>query len=295
MILVAGGTGTLGARLVPLLAACGNGVRVLTRDERRADHLRDCGAETIIGDVRDPAAVAKAVHGCATVVSAVHGFAGPGRISPATVDRDGNRTLIRAALDAGVEHLVLVSVLGAAPDHPLSLHRMKYTAEQELVGSGLGWTIIRSAPFLETWIALIGRNIADQAQAFVFGPGDNPINFVSVRDVATAIEHAVRDTTSRGQAIEVSGPENLSFNQIAERLIAASSSPGQVKHVPLPLLRTLSVLARPVSPGFARQTRAAVVMNTIDMTFNHRGNQFPDILSTTLDQVLHPVATQPGI
>jgi uncharacterized protein YbjT (DUF2867 family) len=236
------------------------------------------------------------VYGCASVVSAVHGFAGPGRTSPATIDRDGNRTLIRAAAGAGVRHLVLVSVRGAAPGHPMSLHRMKYAAEQELIGSGLGWTIIRPVPFLETWIALIGEKVADQGQALVFGTGDNPINFVSVADVAAVIEHAVRDTTLRSQTIEVGGPETLSFNQIAERLITNTGRPGRTKHIPLPMLRTLSVLAKPVSPGFARQARAAVVMNTTDMIFDYRSvrEPFPGIPFTTLDQVLPHIGKSAG-
>ncbi|MCW2939284.1 MAG: putative nucleoside diphosphate sugar epimerase [Actinomycetia bacterium] len=293
MILVAGGTGTLGRYLVPLLITCAHQVRVLTRDERRADHLRAGGAETVIGDVRDQAAVAQATRDCTTVVSAVHGFAGPGRASPASIDCDGNRTLIRGAADAGVARFVLVSVLGAAPDHPMTLHRMKYAAEQTLNGSGLDWTIIRPAAFLETWIELIGGRLADTGQAIVFGPGNNPVNFVSVRDVATVIERSLSGTVSYGQTIDVSGPENLTFNQIAERLVAAGGSPGRTKHIPLGLLRVMSVLARPVSPGFARQARAAVVMNTNDMT-SGRHNTPGDPPPTTLDDVLRGLVKPPA-
>ena len=114
MILVAGGTSTLGTQVVRLLTGRGRPVRVLTRDPARAAQLLGT-VETLTGDVRDPATVAAAVRGCTTVVSAVHGFAGPGRPSPESVDRDGNRTLIQAATAAGAEHMVLVSMLDAAP------------------------------------------------------------------------------------------------------------------------------------------------------------------------------------
>ena len=149
MILVAGGSGTLGSQVVRLLVERGESVRVLTRDPARAAHLPDA-VDVLTGDLGDPAAVAAAVHGCATVVSAVHGFAGPGKPSPEAIDRDANRALIRAAAAAGVQHLVLVSVLGAAPDHPMSLHRAKHAAEQALQASGLAWTILRPAAYLET-------------------------------------------------------------------------------------------------------------------------------------------------
>ena len=135
MILVAGGTGTLGSQVVRLLLERGDRVRVLTRDSARAAHLPNA-VDVLTGDLRDPAAVAAAVRGCATVVSAVHGFVGPGKPSPEAIDRDANIALIRAAAAAGVQHLVLVSVLGAAPDHPMSLHRAKHAAEQALRASG---------------------------------------------------------------------------------------------------------------------------------------------------------------
>ena len=265
MILVAGGTGTLGTQLVRRLADRGEPVRVLTRDPARAAHLPET-CEILVGDLGDPAAIAKAVAGCATVVSAVHGFAGPGRPSPEAIDRDANRALIQAAAAAGVGHLVLVSVLDAAPDHPMSLHRAKHAAEQALRASGLSWTIIRPAAYLETWAGIVGANLADKGQAVVFGPGRNPVNFVSVRDVAAEVDLAIHDPSLRGQVLEVVGPENLTFTQLAERLIATSGRPGRIRHVPLPVLRAMSVLARPVSPMVARQAQAAVVMNTTDAT-----------------------------
>jgi uncharacterized protein YbjT (DUF2867 family) len=297
MILVAGGTGTLGVKVVRRLADRGLAVRVLTRDPARAAQLPGT-VQTLTGDLRDPAALAAALRGCATVVSAVHGFVGPGKPSPEAIDRDANLALIQAAAAAGVQHLVLVSVLDAGPDHPMSLHRAKYAAEQALRASGLSWTIIRPAAYVETWIAIIGAKLVGKGQALVFGPGRNPINFVSADDVAAVIDLAVHDQALRGQLLEVAGPENLTFTQIAERLIAASGKPGRTRHVPLPMLRAMSVLARPVAPVFARQAQAAVLMNTTDMTANLAAirSRFPALPATTLDAVIgrQPPLEVPG-
>jgi uncharacterized protein YbjT (DUF2867 family) len=297
MILVAGGTGTLGTRVVRLLTHRGLDVRVLTRDPVRAAHLPDT-VEILDGDLRDRAVVAAAVRGCATVISAVHGFVGPGKPSPESIDRDANRALIQAAAAAGVEHVVLVSVLGAAPDHPMSLHRAKFAAEEALLATRLSWTIIRPAANLETWIALIGAKLADSGQALVFGPGRNPINFVSAHDVAAVVDLAVHDQSLQGQILEVAGPENLTFTQIADRLVTASGKPGRTRRIPLPVLRAMSVLARPVSPVFARQARAAVVMNTTDMTVNVSAirDRLSTIPATTLDDILsgQPPPEVPG-
>jgi uncharacterized protein YbjT (DUF2867 family) len=287
MILVAGGTGTLGTLVVRRLSDRGLGVRVLTRDPTRAAHLPDT-VQALTGDLRDPATVAEAVRGCDTIVSAVHGFVGPGKPTPEAIDRDANRALIRAAVAAGVHHMVLVSVLDAAPDHPMSLHRAKFAAEQALRTSGLQWTIIRPAAYLETWIAVIGGKLASDGQALVFGPGRNPINFVSAADVAAAVDLAVHDQSLRGQLVEVAGPENLTFTQFADRLITASGKPGRTRHIPLPVLRAMSVLARPMSPTFARQAQAAVVMNTTDMTVDLTTvrNHLPAIPASSLDELI---------
>jgi uncharacterized protein YbjT (DUF2867 family) len=287
MILVAGATGTLGTQVVQLLSDQGVGLRVLTRDAARAAHL-PAGIDIVQGDLRDEQARADAVRDCTTVISAVHGFAGPGKPSPESIDRDGNAALISAAATAGVQHVILLSVHGAATEHPMSLFRAKYAAEQAVRAGGMAWTIIRPTAYLETWTAIIGAGLAGKGQALVFGRGSNPINFVSAHDVAAVVDLAVHDPRLRSQTVDVGGPQNLSFTAIAERLIAASGKPGRIKHVPLPMLHAMSVLARPVWPVFARQAAAAVVMNTTDMTFDPTAirHRLPTVPATTLDDVL---------
>src|SRR5215207_3454821 len=137
MILIAGGTGTLGTRVVRLLTARGLEVRILTRDPARAEHNRGDLVEIISGDVRDARAVERALDGAQTVISAVQGFAGNAPAGPQDVDRQGNSNLIEAARAGATEHFILLSIQGAAPDHPMDMFRMKYASEQELKASGL--------------------------------------------------------------------------------------------------------------------------------------------------------------
>ena len=139
MILVSGGTGLLGRRVVRRLTERSLGVRVLTRDPAAAADLATDGVDTVQGDLRDRTSVTAAVDGVTTVVAAAHGFVGPRGISPATVDRDGNNRLIDAARAVGA-HVVLMSIVGASPDNPMELLRMKYAAEQHLLASGTSAT-----------------------------------------------------------------------------------------------------------------------------------------------------------
>jgi uncharacterized protein YbjT (DUF2867 family) len=288
MIVVAGGTGTLGTRLVPLLAGQGLAVRVLTRDPARARHLAGHGAEVVHGDVRDPGSVARALEGAGMVISAVHGFAGPGGVSPESVDRAGNAHLIAAAARAGAA-FVLVSVVGASPSHPIGLFRAKHATEEALRASGLPWTIVRATAFMETWGQIMGRPLQASGKVLVFGRGDNPVNFVSAADVAALVSQAATDTALRGQTLELGGPDNLTFNELAVILQETTGHRGAIRHIPRPALRVMAGVTAAVKPAMARQARAALAMDTIDMRFDPAPTRraYPNLPNTSIQPVLH--------
>jgi NADH dehydrogenase len=290
MILVAGGSGLLGAQIVMRFTARNLAVRVLTRDPSRvrsSAHLRHALVELVPGVVRDPAACDLAASGVTSIVSAVQGFAGPDAASPEEVDWQGNVNLIRAAQKKGVQHFVLVSVIGASPAHPMSLFRMKQRAEDALRASGIPWTIIRASAFMELWTKMLGDPLIAKGRTVIFGRGTNPINFVSVRDVAHFIELAVVQRSMRGVAIDVDG-ENLSFTQFVETIERESGKHGTARHVPRPMMRLASVVMRVINPTLARQIQGGVVMDTTDMTSKgaDRARRYPAVPVTTLAEVV---------
>lgn len=288
MILIAGGSGQLGSRIVQLLTGRGLQVRVLTRDPNRAHALRGDLVELVAGDVREPRAVEAAIQGVSTVISAVHGFIGAGDCNPRTIDRDGNHNLISAAQAAGAEHFILTSIHGATADHPMELFRMKYAAEQELRQSGLAWTIIRPTAYMETWAMLIGEPLIATGKTRLFGTGENPINFVSAADVARFADLAVVDPNMRGVEVDVGGPENLTFRQFAQMFEARIGKQGTISQVPRPMMRMMSVVMRPFNATLARQIQAGVVMDTHDMSFDcaETSHRYPSIELTTLAHMI---------
>lgn len=287
MILVAGGTGTLGRRLVSLLAGRGEQVRVLTRDPARAARL-DTRAEVAVGDTGHPEELRRAVAGAHTVISAIHGFAGTRGATPASVDRDGNRNLIRAALAAGAGHMILISVRDASPGHPMALMRMKYAAEQELTASGLAWTIIRPSAFIETWCEVLGRPLLEKGRTVVFGRGVNPINWVSAWDVARFADLAAADPALRGRVIEVGGPENLTMTEFVRAFQRETAATGRIGRIPRPLMRLGSIVAKPISPAMARRIQAGLTMDTQPQAFDASATRrhYPSIPVTNLATVL---------
>ena len=288
LVAVAGGTGTLGGHLVERLTGHGIRVRVLARDAERARSMENEMIEVVPGDVRDEAALEAAVTGCDAVVSAFSAFGRPQGGDLRSADLQGNVNLIRAAEKAGSGHFVLVSFHGAAPDSPLELGRVKYQVEQVLQASPLSWTIIRPTPSMELYVTLLAAPLLEHHKARIFGRGENPINFVSQRDVAAFIELALTDSRLHGQAIDVGGPENLSVNQLVQRFEELTGASGGEQHIPLPMLRAMSVVVRPFSSTLARQAKAAVVMDTTDMAFDdsETARSYPSIHPTSLEEVV---------
>jgi hypothetical protein len=91
---------------------------------------------------------------------------------------------------------------------------------------------LRAAAFMEIWAAMVGEPILKTGKTTIFGRGNNPINFVSAEDVAKFCVIALQDPQARNQVIEIGGPENLTFNQVAELFGKASGRPAKKNHVP---------------------------------------------------------------
>lgn len=270
MILVVGATGSLGRRVVAALREKGRAVRVMTRDPARVAGLAAFGAEVVVGDLRDPASLERACRGVEKVLSAAHGFDGKDGNVPLAVDLKGNQDLVGAARKAGVRHFVLVSAVGARPDHPVDLFRCKHGAEEAVRQGGLPFTIVRATAFMEFWAAMVGEPVLRDGKVTLFGRGRNPINFVSVDDVAAYTLLALEDPRAVGRTFEVGGPENLTMAEVVAIFEKEAGRPARRTHVPLPLMRFLAVALRPVNSAVARQIGAGVHMDTSDLRFEMR-------------------------
>jgi uncharacterized protein YbjT (DUF2867 family) len=273
--------------VVAALVARGVDVRVMSRDPGRALSLVGDHMEIVHGDVRDARSTRSAMVGVDVVVSAVQGFAGPGRVSPRSVDRDGNIALINAARDARAE-VVLMSVVGASSHSPMELFRMKYAAERALTSSGVSATIVRATAFLELWVDLMRTSAGPSNRPLVFGRGQNPINFVSVRDVAALVERAVVDSTTRGLTFEIGGPEDLTLDDLARLATAGRGGAAELRHVPPAALRAIALTVGRVRPELGRQARAALAMDSENMTFDDAvaRSRFSDLPRTSPAEVL---------
>jgi NADH dehydrogenase len=202
------------------------------------------------------------------VLAAAHALDGKGDNNPQTVDDMGNRHLIDAAKAAGVKHFIFVSVQGASPASPLEFFRIKYRTEEYLQASGLSFTILRPSAYMELWAQLIGQPIREQGKTTIFGRGNNAINFVSVEDVARFVRIALDDPRTRNAVIEVGGPENMTMNQLAEIFEHASRRQAKKRHIPLPMMRLMSILMRPLNPAMSRLIGNGIYMDTANLRYD---------------------------
>lgn len=239
MFLVAGGTGRLGSRVVDLLEAHGATVRSLSR---RVD-----------GDLRD--ITDEPLAGVSVAVSCVTGFP---RQAPEAVDLEGNVALIDAATRAGAA-VVLVSVLGASPQSPMELFRIKHSTEKHLRRSGAPWTIIRPDAFEETWVRILEQTAGRRGRPVVFGRGDNPFAWAPVEAVATQVVRAALEPELRGRVLDVTGTDPRTLDQLARGVMLAHGWQGEPRHVPRSALHLMSLL--PGQPG--RMAKASLAMDVL--------------------------------
>jgi uncharacterized protein YbjT (DUF2867 family) len=261
MILVAGASGRLGSLVVSEFAARGHRVRALVRTASSYRPPDGFPVEVAEGDVRDAAAVSRAVVGVDRVVSAVHGMLGRSVHSLEDVDIAGNRNLIDAAVHHGSERFVLLSMHGASGSHALEMARAKHHAEEALNASPLDGLIVRPTAFLETWLDVTA---GPGPRPLILGRGRNPINFVSVRDVASVIVQSALGTVHG--ILEIGGPDDLTLEQLARALLDAGVRTGTPRRIPRTALRFTGWAARRIRPDVARLARSAVGLDTDDLT-----------------------------
>jgi len=148
-VVVIGGHGKVGLRLLRLLAERGEGAHGVIRNPDHAADLEAVGAEAVLCDIEaDDADLAGAVAGADAVVFAAGAGPGSGTERKETVDRGGAVKLIDAAKTNGIARYVMVSSMGAdsAPpgDEVFAVYlRAKAAADEALVASGLEHTIVR--------------------------------------------------------------------------------------------------------------------------------------------------------
>jgi nucleoside-diphosphate-sugar epimerase len=209
-ILLAGSTGVVGRRLVPLLVADGHHVTALTRRPERVPALRAAGAEPAVVDVRDAGALAETVRDTApeVVVHQLTDLAAADLAANAELRGTGTRHLVDAARAAGTRRIVAQSIAWAyaggdgpaGENTPLDLDAPEpratsvrgVAALEAAVRTAPEWVVLRYGMFYgpDTWFAPDGLRAGDARAGRLVADGD-VTSFLHVDDAAGAAVDAL--------------------------------------------------------------------------------------------------------
>jgi uncharacterized protein YbjT (DUF2867 family) len=215
-VLVAGGTGFVGAHLIRELRRKGHTVVILSHQRSRSSEE---GIVIVRGDVTDPVSVGAAAWGCDTAINLV----GIIREIPAKEVTFQNlhvlatRNMVNAAKEAGIQRYLQMSALGTRKDAVSNYHQTKYAAEEYVRASGLNWTIFRPSLIFGPRDAFVNM-IADQILKFpvvpVIGDGSYRMQPIHADDVARCFVQALERPETVGHTYELCGPNRLTFLQM---------------------------------------------------------------------------------
>lgn len=221
-VLVTGATGNIGSRLIPRLASRPDiAVRALVRSLEKAAPLAADGAELVPGCFEDSQAVRRAMQKIDTLVLITP--AGPSAADQASA-------ALAAARETGVRKIVRVSVFNAAYGGPSDVTRQHGGTDREIRASGLTYTILRPPFFMQNLCFLAARSIVKEGRIYS-GTGDGRLSMIDLRDVVDCAEESVMSEASDNKTFTLTGPESISFHEIADRLSRMMGRP--VQNVPV--------------------------------------------------------------
>ncbi len=277
-VLVIGGSGLVGRRLVQTLLAQGRRVRCLARDPARVADLAASGCEVERGDIIDPTAVRRAMTGASAVLVAIHTLSPqPGSGKQARfmdIEGRGIDNVIAAARAADCRRVVYVTSLGIAPDAPGEWLRERWRIEQRLLDSGLDATVIRPGHIVgiggqgfDAVLAQAPRRIA------VTMVGDWPLfRTIALDDLVDDIMGVLDEPRAYGRRLDVGSDDVLSVNGMIDIVADVLGRPPPAKlRVPRMLLRALG----PVAGRMAGMPRGAFTGFVEAMAVDSTGDPGP--------------------
>jgi uncharacterized protein YbjT (DUF2867 family) len=230
VILVVGGRSKIGSALLDHLGRQGAPVRALVRSSEPSPAFPP-PIETVAGDLADPASLEAAMQG----VEQVFLLCGPRPDEVAL-----NRNAIDAARASGVRLVVRSSILAADPASPATFVRNHGHSDAYLVQSGLPHVIVRPNYFAQNVPESVIPTI-DGDGRFYANLGDARISMVDTDDVGAVAAAALTNPGHDGKTYDVTGPEALSYDNVATKL--SSKLGRRIEYVDVPDATARSALA----------------------------------------------------
>lgn len=220
-VLVTGATGNVGPHVVRELISRGAYVRALVRDPARANARLHYAAERATGDFTDPSSLTQALQGVDAAFILTPN-------SPHQFEHEQN--VIDAVAAAGVRRVVKFSSIGAEPGAPLEFWDVQGRLQEHVRRAIPSATIVRSNFHMS---ALLWAAEPVKAAGQIFAPAAGAhVAMVDPRDVAEATAVLLTSGAHEGESLTFSGPQAITYDQIAEALTRVAEKP--VAFIPVP-------------------------------------------------------------
>ena len=135
--------------------------------------------------------------------------------------RQGTANVAAAAKEAGARELIYVSAMGATPDANYPYLHSKHQAEQEVVNSGLDYTILRPSVIFgegDEFLTALAGLVRIGPVTPVIGGGRNRMQPVAADDVARCVAASVGNSTVKRKTLNLGGPHRLSYNALLDEV-----------------------------------------------------------------------------
>ena len=222
MILLTGATGKTGSATAKALNEKGITFRALIRNEEKRADIESLGGEVVIGSIENKEAVDQSMVDVETALILL-----PNSENQLSLEKQ----LVDSAKQAGAKRVVKMSSIEATPDATSPIPKLHLESEEYIKQSGLSWTMIKPNFYMQNLLASAGT-IKDQGKIFL-PMGEGKTGMIDTTDVGKVLAKVLSEDGHESMNHEITGPEILSFNEVAE--IFSKGLDKQVDYVDVPL------------------------------------------------------------
>ncbi|MHC1774855.1 MAG: SDR family oxidoreductase [Lentimicrobium sp.] len=247
-IIVFGGTGYYGRKVVEKLINKGQSVKVVSRNYVSAREIAGQKAEIFQGDVTNRETIIESLKNVSCIVICLSAMSNKLIGKMKQIERDAVLTIMDEAEKAGISRLVYMSGYEMREQLLRDLKIPEFGAirieiESRIAQSRFNWTILGDAPAFEIFFAFIKNG-----KMTVPGGGFNAIPSISAEDVGEITAQVAMRNDLNGKRIKLTGPEAFTFPEVAKRISEISGK--KIKHisVPLSIIQVVSFILIPFAP-----------------------------------------------
>jgi uncharacterized protein YbjT (DUF2867 family) len=241
-LLVIGGTGTLGRQIVKQAIDEGYDVKCFTRITRRANFLKEWGAELVYGDLSLPETIPPALKGVSLVIDAAT-VRPTDDYNAEIIDWKGKIALIEAAKLANIQKLIFFSVLGASTNNSIPLVDLKLKVTKLLSNVPFACTVFQCSGFFQGIINQYAIPVLENKTIWLLG-NSTPIAYLDTQDAAIAVVKNLRDLEPTTKNVALIGKKFWTSEEIVSLCERLSGKTAKVFYIPGFVLSALSRFLR---------------------------------------------------